>query len=90
MNISVRVDGQDGGWLATVSVEQEGRRTTHRVTVLASDLDRYGATNAAALVDRSFEFLLARKPNTSILREFRITEIERYFPGFREWIRSLH
>jgi hypothetical protein len=33
-------------------------------------------------VRRSFEFLLAREDNTSILREFDLSTIERYFPEY--------
>ena len=62
--------------------------TEHRVTVRDEDLARYGASDAADLVRRSFDFLLAREPNTSILREFRITEIERYFPEYAATIRA--
>jgi hypothetical protein len=39
------------------------------------------------LVRRSFEFLLEREPASSILREFRITDIERYFPEYPTVIR---
>jgi hypothetical protein len=72
--------------VATVRVVQEGRHTEHRVTVERDDLARYGASDVADLVRRSFVFLLAREPNTSILREFRITDIETYFPEFRKVI----
>ncbi len=83
MSVDVRMEPGAGGWVATVRVDQGGRSTEHRVTVRDEDLERYGATDAADLVRRSFDFLLAREPNTSILREFRITEIERYFPEYR-------
>jgi hypothetical protein len=33
-------------------------------------------------VRRSFEFMLARESNTSILREFDLSTIERYFPEY--------
>ncbi len=87
MNVEVAVAPSSGGWLATVRVDQRGMRTEHRVTTTDADLRRYGATDVTDLVRRSFEFLLEREPNTSILREFRITEIERYFPEYREEIR---
>jgi hypothetical protein len=86
--IDVIIERVAEGSVATVRVEQRGARTQHRVTVTAEDLRRYGATDVADLVRRSFEFLLEREPNTSILREFRITEIERYFPEFREAIKA--
>jgi len=85
--IDVRVERRGGATLATVRVDQGGARTEHRVTVRDEDLARYGATDVAGLVRRSFEFLLEREPASSILREFRITEIERYFPEFGETIR---
>ncbi len=88
MSVDVRVSEDQSGWIATVRVDQDGRRTEHRVRVTADDLKRYGASDALDLVRRSFGFLLAREPNTSILREFRIAEIERYFPDYREAIRA--
>jgi len=34
------------------------------------------------LLRRSFEFLLDRESNTSILREFDLSTIERYYPEY--------
>lgn len=82
------MDPTADGWTATVKVQHEGTRTEHRVRVTKQDLARYGASDATDLVRRSFEFLLEREPATSILREFRITEIERYFPEYPTAIRS--
>lgn len=81
--IDVSVRPIENGSLATVHVSAGAERTEHDVTVLAEDLERYGATDVADLVRRSFAFLLEREPASSILREFRITDIERYFPEFR-------
>jgi hypothetical protein len=39
-------------------------------------------------VKRSFEFLLEREPNTSILPEFDLSVIQRYFPEYERTIRS--
>ena len=58
--------------------------TTHRVRVSRADRERYGGGDVAELVRRSFEFLLAREPNTQILAEFDLSTIERYFPEYRE------
>jgi hypothetical protein len=85
VSVNVKVTGTDP-WVATVRVVQEGRHSEHRVTVTGADLERYGASDAKGLVHRSFVFLLGREPNTSILPEFRITEIERHFPEFRKVI----
>ncbi len=88
MTIDVRVVTAGDGWTATVDIEQDGARTRHLVTVTPEDLQRYSATDVADLVRRSFAFLLEREPNTSILREFRINDIEQYFPEFRQTIRG--
>ena len=84
MNVSVDVKVEERGdsSLATVRVVQDGNRTQHVVTVMPEDLERYGATDVGDLVHRSFVFLLGREANTSIQREFRITDIERYFPEY--------
>jgi hypothetical protein len=77
--VSVRESGD--GHLAAVTVE--GRVTTrHAVRVSRSERERYGGGDVTALVRRSFEFLLAREANTSILGEFDLSTIERYFPEY--------
>ena len=58
--------------------------TTHPVTL--SDSIRMKLTNGKiskeTLVEKSFEFLLAREPNTSILTQFKIEVISKYFPDY--------
>jgi hypothetical protein len=59
------------------------------VRVSRAERERYGGGDVAGLVRRSFEFLLAREPSSSILREFDLSTIERYFPEYpREFGRS--
>jgi hypothetical protein len=62
--------------------------TTHHVTV--QDAYATKLTNnqisKEALVKKSFEFLLEREPNTSILRHFDLTVISRYFPEYESTI----
>ena len=65
------------------------RTTSHRVRVPAAyhaKLARPGET-VESLVERSFEFLLEREPNTSILAEFELPLIGRYFPEYEAAIR---
>ncbi|TMF23243.1 MAG: hypothetical protein E6I28_13290 [Chloroflexi bacterium] len=81
MAITVREAGD--GHAAEVTVRDRDL-TTHRVRVSRADRERYGGGDVAALVRRSFEFLLAREPNTQILAEFDLSTIERYFPEYRE------
>lgn len=52
---------------------------------LATEL---GAPDAESLVRQSFAFLLEREPVGSILPRFDVTMIERYFPEWREAMRS--
>ena len=85
--IEVAIEREEGGSTATVQVNAGGERTEHKVRVADEDLERSGATDPTALVRRSFEFLLEREPASSILREFRITDIEKYFPEYPTVIR---
>ncbi|MEZ5397399.1 MAG: hypothetical protein R2724_32110 [Bryobacterales bacterium] len=48
-----------------------------------------GAADPALLVERSFEFLLEREPNTSILSQFDLSVIQRYFPEYERSIGTL-
>ena len=80
------------GWTCDVAFS-DGERvvTTHRVSVAAADLARLdpGAATPDDLVRRSFAFLLDREPPSSILREFDLTEIGRYFPEYEATIVGL-
>jgi len=64
--------------------------TTHTVAVDPDYASRLtgGRLSSAELVRRSFEFLLEREPNTSILRSFELPVIGRYFPEYETTIRS--
>ena len=63
--------------------------TTHTVTVQADYARKLtnGRLSNAELLKKSFEFLLQREPNTSILRSFDLSVISRYFPDYG---RELH
>ncbi len=58
--------------------------TDHRVTVPPGYLEELGVPEAdpEAVVRESFAFLLEREPATSILPEFALPEIARYFPEY--------
>ena len=67
-----------------VRVREDGSETTHRVTVperLTAELD-VRDDDLEHLVRESFRFLLEREPASSILREFSLDEISRYFPEY--------
>lgn len=62
--------------------------TSHLVSVQAAYAQKLtqGKIPTAELVKQSFLFLLAREPNTSILRQFDLSVIARYFPEYEQQI----
>ena len=75
----------------TFEVTVESRtRTSHRVTVDTGYYDRLtgGEVTPEVLVEKSFEFLLQREPNTSILRTFDLPVIGHYFPEYEQTIKG--
>ena len=72
-----------------VTVEQGASKTTHEVGVSSLELAKYaGKATAERLVEASFEFLLERESNESILRTFNLSDIEHYFPEYPKQIRQ--
>lgn len=67
---------------------QAARPTVHVVTVDAAYAQRLtrGRVPVEQLVRRSFDFLLAREPSTSILGRFDLPVIGRYFPEYERTI----
>ena len=65
--------------------------TSHLVTVFPEYWQKLtgGTVSAEKLVAKSFEFLLEREPNTSILGEFDLPKIQRYFPEYESTIRTM-
>jgi len=62
--------------------------TTHTVTVRPEYCERLtgGRVPAERLLERSFDFLLERESNRSILSSFDLSVIQRYFPAYEETI----
>ena len=80
MNIDVT---HDGGTTFRVVVTDAQGSSTHLVTVMPSDVDRYAPGTAPEdPVEAAFAFLLAREPKEAILASFELPAIERYFPEF--------
>jgi hypothetical protein len=81
--VEVSAAAAGDGWDCTVTVHNGGE-TLHRVRVAGRDLARLapGAADPVELVQASFAFLLEREPKESILREFDLTIIGRYFPDY--------
>jgi hypothetical protein len=62
--------------------------TTHKVTVTPEyyELLTGGQVPVEVLIEKSFEFLLERESNTSILRRFELPVIGQYFPEYERVI----
>lgn len=78
---------EPGRYRAEVS---EGHLTTsHRVVVSDELLEELGIAAVAheRVVQETMRFLLEREPATSILPEFSLDDIPRYFPEFYEDLR---
>lgn len=65
--------------------------TTHRVSVRPTYYLKLtgGRMTIEDLLTRSFEFLLEREDNTSILPSFDLTVITQYFPEYESTIREM-
>jgi hypothetical protein len=84
-SVEVRARAEGDSWSADVWVHDPRGRSRHRVRVSQEELLRYGRGRSVdELIQASFEFLLQREPPSSILADFELSTIERYFPEFRE------
>lgn len=74
-----------------VRVVQGDLATDHRVQVPEQLIDDLGIPylDEQRLVRESIAFLLEREPATSIMREFTLDDIERFFPDYRAEIGDL-
>lgn len=72
-----------------VRVIEGSTQSSHRVALTPQVLQRLtdGKTSAEELVRRSFEFLLEHEPQESILSEFKLEVIARYFPQYEREIK---
>ena len=75
----------ESGWHCTVILGDDPAATTHEVSVDREVLDDLapGAT-PEELVRASFTFLLEREPRESIMRQFELPIIGRFFGDYRD------
>jgi hypothetical protein len=71
--------------------DDAGVETRHRVTVPLGFLSVHGlaASQESVLVRGSMQYLLDREPPASILSEFSLDDIARYFPDYPTEITTL-
>jgi hypothetical protein len=83
MPVEVRCMPDGDSHRCTVTVSEGGSSTRHQVRVSRRDIDRWARGRSAEdLVRDSFAFLLKQESKESILREFDLSVIQRYFPDF--------
>lgn len=82
--MTIDVSHESGTTFRVVVTDEQGS-STHMVTVMPSDVNRYAPGNSPEeLLEAAFAFLLAREPRGAILPRFELPVIERYFPEFPE------
>lgn len=74
-----------------VRITEHGTVSVHEVRIRTADLAVLsgGTMREEELLRASFEFLLEREPKGSILREFDIMTIARYFPEYPDAMKCL-
>jgi hypothetical protein len=88
MSAKIEVEETSAGEFEVRVIEGQSA-TSHRVTLKPADYERIasGKTDRAEVVRRSFEFLLENEPKESILPQFDLPLIGRYFPAYEREIR---
>jgi hypothetical protein len=89
-HLEIHIDCLEHGfaWECRVTIGDPGLSPEYVVGVSRGELEKYahGGTEPTALVEESFRFLLEREPAGSILRRFNLSDIEHYYPEYRELI----
>jgi len=76
----------------TFKVTVQGHSTSHHEVTVSPDYYQKlteGKVSAETLVEQSFEFLLQRESNNSILTTFDLPVIGRYFPDYETTIKTM-
>lgn len=89
-DIAVQAAPSMDGWLAEVTLRDGGRSHGYKVRVSEDAWRRLTGARVPveALLEASFEFLLAREPPEAILRVFEVNVIPRYFPEYEHEMRQ--
>jgi len=72
-------------------IVEAGTTTTHKVLLNPAYYEKltHKRVTPEVLVKKSFEFLLERESNTSILRSFDLPVIGQYFPEYERVIKGM-
>ncbi len=83
MPVDVRCAAEGDGYRCKVDATDATGTSRHLVRVSRKDFDRWRrGRSVEELVADSFAFLLEREPRASILKEFDLSVIQRYFPDY--------
>jgi hypothetical protein len=83
MQVDVSCTAEGEGYRCGVEVSDRGSTSRHLVRVSRGELARWGRGRPVEqLVRDSFAFLLQRESKESILKEFDLSVIKRYFADF--------
>jgi hypothetical protein len=83
MTVQVSCRPQGDGYRCEVAVTEGSGWTRHTVRVSAVEMTRWArGRSPEQLVKDAFNFLLERESSRSILREFDLSTIKRYFPEY--------
>ena len=83
MPITVRCRAEANGHRCIVEISEGSSTTNHEVAVSKADVQRWARGRSVEdLVKDSFAFLLQREPKESILKQFDLSVIQRYFPDY--------
>lgn len=74
----------------SVQVTEGDATSTHRLDLSDELITDLGVDDAEhyRIVEETFEFLLEREPHTSIMSEFTLADVTRYFPEFPDELRD--
>lgn len=88
MPATIRVDPSGSGRFR-VTVTEGSSKSTHMVSVSPDYYEKLTGKKVSqeVLIERSFQFLLENEAKESILREFDLPLISRYFPKYESEIR---
>lgn len=76
-----------GGGQFRVEVIEGSSSTVHKVAVTPATIERLAWKGTPEeLIRKSFDFLLEREPKESILDEFEVSAIGRYFPEYEQTV----
>ncbi|MEX0920527.1 MAG: hypothetical protein WDZ69_03035 [Candidatus Pacearchaeota archaeon] len=89
MEIKVKCEKTDGGWDCDVKLI-DGEVFEHGVFVSGDDYEKLSKEDCSVedLVEASFRFLLDREPKGSILKNFNLNVILKFFPEYKEKIKG--